>query len=59
MNKRKETISKKTLEVVRENPGLDGLQIAQRYHPAGEVICSLEKAGLIRWENGWKVCEGK
>lgn len=56
MSNRKETIRSKTLEIIRANPGLTGVDLVARYRPAGEVLCFMSKHGLIEWDEelvGW------
>lgn len=55
-----ETIEKKTLAIIKETPGKNGLDIVAMYRPARLVIRSLQKKGKIKWNDtlgGWAVTD--
>ena len=55
MSDRKKTIKEKTLKLIEEHPGLNGVELKNLYLPSTQVFSELAKENLIEYLNGWRI----
>jgi len=55
MSNRRETIKEKTLKLIEEHPGLNGLELKNIYLPSTQVFGELAKENLIEYVDGWRI----